>query len=56
MSPPADLPFADLPNLLMTPPSSGITRDTFTGRVDGVAANITRLGRGEPLRNVVHGG
>jgi phosphoglycerate dehydrogenase-like enzyme len=56
MSPPADAPFADLPNLLMTPHSSGITRDTFTGRVDDVAANIGRLARGEPLRNVVHGG
>jgi phosphoglycerate dehydrogenase-like enzyme len=56
MSPPADAPFADLPNLLMTPHSSGITRDTFTGRVDDVVANIGRLARGEPLRNVVHGG
>jgi phosphoglycerate dehydrogenase-like enzyme len=56
VSPPADLPFAGLPNLLMTPHSSGVTRDTFTGRVDDVAANIGRLQRGEPLRNVVHGG
>lgn len=56
MSPPADLPFADLPNLLMTPHSSGVTRDTFAGRVDDVVANIGRLSRGEPLRNVVHGG
>lgn len=56
MSPPADLPFADLPNLLMTPHSSGVTRDTFAGRVDDVVANIGRLTRGEPLRNVVHGG
>jgi phosphoglycerate dehydrogenase-like enzyme len=53
---PSDLPFADLPNLLMTPHSSGITRDTFIGRVDDVVANIGRLARGEPLRNVVHGG
>jgi phosphoglycerate dehydrogenase-like enzyme len=56
MSPPAHLPFADLPNLLMTPHSSGVTRDTFTGRVDDVVANIRRLARGEPLRNVVHRG
>ena len=56
ISAPADLPFADLPNLLMTPHSSGVTRDTFTGRVDDVVANIGRLQRGEPLRNVVHGG
>ena len=56
VSPPADLPFAELPNLLMTPHSSGTTRDAFTGRVDDVVANIGRLKRGEPLRNVVHGG
>ena len=56
VSAPANLPFADLPNLLMTPHSSGVTRDTFTGRVDDVVANIGRLQRGEPLRNVVHGG
>ncbi len=52
---PSDLPFAELPNLLMTPHSSGVTRDTFTGRVDDIVANIGRLQRGEPLRNVVHG-
>jgi phosphoglycerate dehydrogenase-like enzyme len=51
--PPSDLPFADLPNLMMTPHSSGVTRDTFSGRVDDVAANIARLQRGEPLRNIV---
>ncbi len=56
VSAPATLPFADLPNLLMTPHSSGVTRDTFTGRVDDVVANIGRLQRGQPLRNVVHGG
>ena len=52
---PSDLPFAELPNLLMTPHSSGVTRDTFSGRVDDIVANIGRLQRGEPLRNVVHG-
>jgi phosphoglycerate dehydrogenase-like enzyme len=56
VSAPANLPFADLRNLLMTPHSSGVTRDTFTGRVDDVVANIGRLQRGEPLTNVVHGG
>lgn len=50
---PADLPFHELPNLLMTPHSSGITTDTFRGRVDDIAANIGRLLRGEPLHNVV---
>jgi len=35
------------------PHSSGVTRDTFIGRVDDIAANIGRLHRGEPLQNVV---
>jgi phosphoglycerate dehydrogenase-like enzyme len=52
-SAPSDLPFAELPNLLMTPHSSGVTRDTFIGRADDIAANIGRLQRGEPLRNIV---
>jgi phosphoglycerate dehydrogenase-like enzyme len=52
---PSDLPFAELPNLLMTPHSSSVTHDTFTGRVDDIVANIGRMQRGEPLRNVVHG-
>jgi phosphoglycerate dehydrogenase-like enzyme len=56
VSPPSELPFAGLPNLLMTPHSSGVTRDTFTGRVDDIVANLGRLQRGEPLRNVVHRG
>lgn len=55
-SAPGNLPFADLPNLLMTPHSSGVTSDTFAGRADDIAANIGRLMRGEPLRNVVFGG
>lgn len=50
---PSDLPFAGLPNILMTPHSSGVSRDTFAGRADDVAANIARLQRGEPLRNLV---
>jgi phosphoglycerate dehydrogenase-like enzyme len=52
-SAPATLPFSELANVLMTPHSSGVTSDTFTGRVDDVAANIGRLVRGEALRNVV---
>ena len=51
---PSYLPFAEPSNLLMTPHSSGVTRDTFIGRVDDIAANIRRLQRGEPLQNVVH--
>ena len=44
---------ADLPNILMTPHSSGVTRDTFIGRADDIAANIGRLYRGEALHNLV---
>ena len=51
---PSELPFAELPNVLMPPHSSGITTDTFIGRADDVCANITRLARGEPLDNVVN--
>ena len=51
-----DLPFGELSNLVMTPHSSGVTTDTFRGRVDDIAANIGRLGRGEQLRNVVSPG
>jgi len=50
---PSDLPFAELTNVLITPHSSGVTDETFRGRVDDIAANIGRLSRGEPLRNVV---
>lgn len=50
---PGSFQFADLPNVLMTPHSSGITRDTFVGRVHDIAENIGRLDRGEPLLRVV---
>jgi phosphoglycerate dehydrogenase-like enzyme len=50
---PSGLPFHELANVLMTPHSSGVTADTFTGRADDVAANVGRLARGETLRNVV---
>lgn len=50
---PSELPFAELPNVLMTPHASGVTADTFEGRSDDIAANIGRLVRNEPLCNVV---
>jgi phosphoglycerate dehydrogenase-like enzyme len=50
---PSALPFSELPNILMTPHSSGVSQQTFVGRVDDIADNITRLTRGEQLRNVV---
>lgn len=52
-SAPSELPFGELANVLMTPHSSGVTTDTFTGRADDVAANVGRLTRGETLRNLV---
>ncbi|MCA1188825.1 MULTISPECIES: 2-hydroxyacid dehydrogenase [unclassified Saccharopolyspora] len=50
---PSALPFHELGNVLMTPHSSGLTRQTFAGRARDVVANIGRLAAGEPLRNVV---
>jgi phosphoglycerate dehydrogenase-like enzyme len=50
---PSSFPFAELDNVFMTPHSSGITRQTFIGRVDDITANIARLQRGEALRNLV---
>lgn len=50
---PSELPFGELANVLMTPHSSGVTTDTFGSRAAEIAANIGRLDRGEPLRNVV---
>lgn len=50
---PGDLPFAELPNLLMTPHSSGVTHDTFVGRVRDIADNIRRLARGLTLARTV---
>lgn len=50
---PAECPFHTLPNVLMTPHVSGVTANTFAGRAADIAANIGRLVRGEPLRNVV---
>lgn len=50
---PSAKPFEKLPNVLMTPHSSGVTENTFAGRVDDIAANIGRLSRGERLQNLV---
>ncbi|MBJ7289227.1 2-hydroxyacid dehydrogenase [Williamsia sp.] len=51
---PSELPFSELPNLVMTPHSSGVTRDTFVGRVGDITDNITRLADGEKLLRVVY--
>jgi phosphoglycerate dehydrogenase-like enzyme len=50
---PSTLPFRELPNVLMTPHSSGLTRQTFAARVADITANVRRLAAGQPLVNVV---
>ncbi|WP_243788466.1 2-hydroxyacid dehydrogenase [Saccharopolyspora gloriosae] len=50
---PSSLPFHELGNVLMTPHSSGLTRQTFAGRSVDIVENIRRLAAGEPLNNVV---
>lgn len=52
---PSTAPFGKLDNVVLTPHISGVTAETFRGRVGDIAANINRLVAGEPLRNVVHG-
>jgi phosphoglycerate dehydrogenase-like enzyme len=50
---PAKAPFGELDNVLLTPHLSGITRQTFRGRIHDIAANITALAEGNQLRNLV---
>lgn len=50
---PGNLPFHELPNLLMTPHMSGWTRGTIHRRRDLAARNINRIGAGEAFENVV---
>jgi phosphoglycerate dehydrogenase-like enzyme len=50
---PAPVPFGELGNVLMTPHVSGVTRQTFAGRVADITANIRRLRADQPLENRV---
>ena len=50
---PANLPFHELPNVLMTPHCSSATDGARARRLGGVAGNIDRFVRGEGLKNVV---
>jgi phosphoglycerate dehydrogenase-like enzyme len=52
---PASYPFWELDNVVMTPHNSAATFGTFERRVPVLAENIDRLGRGEPLLNIVEG-
>ncbi|CAG7589214.1 Glyoxylate/hydroxypyruvate reductase B [Rhodococcus opacus] len=51
---PSALPFRDLPNILMTPHSSGVTDHTFVGRVGDITDNIRRLDTGRTVLRTVH--
>lgn len=53
---PSDFDFSGFDTILMTPHISGVTRQTFEGRVRDVADNIRRLGEGLPLNNIVPAG
>ncbi len=50
---PADMPFGDLDNVVMTPHVSAWTMAMLERRWDFVAANLDRFARGEPLENLV---
>jgi phosphoglycerate dehydrogenase-like enzyme len=50
---PARLPFHELDNIIMTPHASGWTENLTARRCAGIADNLNRLARGEPLVNVV---
>jgi phosphoglycerate dehydrogenase-like enzyme len=52
-TPPAGMPFQELPNVLMTPHVSGWTTGTLRARVRLIAENIRRTARGEPPENLI---
>jgi phosphoglycerate dehydrogenase-like enzyme len=51
---PSNLPFHELPNVLLSPHNSAWTMRTIMGRVADIAANLNRLARGDALLNVLH--
>ena len=53
---PADSPFWDLPNVIVTPHTAGAMRDYWTPLVSLFMENLRRFECGEPLRNVVDKG
>ncbi len=52
-TPPASLPFHELPNIIMTPHIAGATQNTFAYRWAAINDNLRRLRDGEPLLNIV---
>lgn len=51
---PAEYPFQELSNVIMTPHNSGETAETTERRAQDVVDNINALASGQPLRNVVY--
>jgi len=49
----ASSPYWDMPNVIVTPHTSGALRDYWTPLVALFSENLRRFGRGEPLLNVV---
>jgi phosphoglycerate dehydrogenase-like enzyme len=52
-TPPANQPFHELPNVLMTPHVSGWTDGMLEARAKVIAENIRRTVRGEPPLNLI---
>ena len=50
---PADAPFRDLPNVILTPHQAGYTEGTMRHRWAAIAENVRRVMAGEELENVV---
>ena len=49
----ADSPYWDLPNVIITPHTSGAMQDYWTPLVDLFSDNLRRFEQGQPLLNVV---
>lgn len=52
---PADSPFWDMPNTIVTPHNGGTTMGTSDRAVDVIVENLERWRRGETLKNIVDG-
>jgi phosphoglycerate dehydrogenase-like enzyme len=52
---PAESPLWSLPNVIVTPHNSAVTRGAEARQLEIFLDNLTRFGRGEPLRNEVRG-
>ncbi|MBM6622697.1 hydroxyacid dehydrogenase [Micrococcaceae bacterium RIT802] len=54
-TPPADVDFSSLANVVLTPHYSGHATATFVGRSADIAANVEALAHGTPLAHLVRG-